>query len=259
MFPCLFARRMEACVRSGKFTLQDTAAVAAKAYHNANRNPLAHMHAVKVSLEDASSEEKLFLANPTYKPYLRLTDCSQVSDGGAGLILASEEGLRRHGLSPSDPSLLEVLAVRLATGNLYDDNRTTLTRMPTSHAAAQQALTAAGVTAAQIEVAEVHDCFTPAELLMYEALGLCQEGEGAAYFHSGATTLDGKVPVNTGGGLVAFGHPVGATGIKQVMEVYRQMKGKCGAYQMKHTPAIGVTLNMGGDDKTAVSTVLKNI
>ncbi len=93
---------------------------------------------------------------------------------------------------------------------------------------------------------------------MLEALGIAKRGEGAHLLRSGELHLSGKLPCNTGGGLVGFGHPVGATGVKQLLEIHRQMKGLCADYQMKHVPTIGVAANMGGDDKTAVVTILKN-
>jgi acetyl-CoA acyltransferase len=87
-------------------------------------------------------------------------------------------------------------------------------------------LSKAKVTPQQLDVAEVHDCFAVSELLMYEAIGLAEPGRGAEFFRTGATRLDGSIPVNTGGGLLSFGHPVGATGVKQVLEIYNQMKGR---------------------------------
>ena len=117
----------------------------------------------------------------------------------------------------------------------------------------------AGITHKDLNVAEVHDCFSMAEILMYEALGLAEHGKGGNVIREGTTTLDGSLPVNTGGGLLSYGHPVGATGIKQVHEVYKQMKGECGDYQLSKKPELGLTVNMGGDDKTAVSIALKNL
>ena len=93
---------------------------------------------------------------------------------------------------------------------------------------------------------------------MYEALGFAKRGEGARLLRENATAIEGATPVNTGGGLVGFGHPVGATGVKQIVEVWRQMKGRCGDYQVKSSPLWGLTANMGGDDKTAVVGVFKN-
>ncbi|RNF13243.1 acetyl-CoA C-acetyltransferase [Trypanosoma conorhini] len=260
-FPCLFAKRMKAIQESGHFTMEDTARVVAKAYANGNKNPLAHMHARKVSLEfatNASDRNPNFLGNEAYKPFLRNTDCSQVSDGGAAVVLASEEGLQKMGISVNDSRLVELKSLSAAAGNLYEDPADA-TRMTTSRTAAQQALALAGVKPSELQVAEVHDCFSIAELLMYEALGIAEYGKAKDVIRSGDTALEGRIPVNTGGGLLAFGHPVGATGVKQIMEVYRQMKGLCGDYQLKKIPALGATLNMGGDDKTAVSTVLANI
>ena len=93
---------------------------------------------------------------------------------------------------------------------------------------------------------------------MYEAAGFAEAGEGAKLAASGETGINGKIPVNTGGGLIGFGHPVGATGVKQAVEIFRQMKGECGGYQIPNTPKYGLTINMGGDDKTVVSMVIAN-
>jgi acetyl-CoA acyltransferase len=107
-------------------------------------------------------------------------------------------------------------------------------------------------------VVEVHDCFTVTELLMLEALGLCPRGEAAALVRDGATEIGGRVPVNPGGGLIGFGHPVGATGVKQPLEVFRQMKGRCGEYQVGRDLRWGFSANMGGDDRTAVCLAIRN-
>jgi acetyl-CoA acyltransferase len=257
-FPCLFAKRMKGIAAAGHFTMDDAAMVAVKAYRNGNKNPLAHMHRVQVSFEHArtaSDKNPNFLSNEQYKGYLRVTDCSQVSDGGAAVILASHEGLKKL----SGPqSLTKIRSLVCATGNLYEDPDD-LTRMSTSAAAAHRAFLEAKLRPSDLNVAEVHDCFTIAEILMYEALGIAEYGEGKKLVREGATSLEGKIPVNTGGGLLAFGHPVGATGIKQLLEVHRQMKGQCGEYQLKKSPALGACLNMGGDDKTAVATIIENI
>jgi len=93
---------------------------------------------------------------------------------------------------------------------------------------------------------------------MYEALGFAAYGKGIDLIKSGATQINGSIPVNTGGGLLAFGHPVGATGVKQVLEIFRQMKGLCGEYQVSRIPLFGITANMGGDDKTSVVSIFKN-
>jgi len=257
-FPALFARRIKAYTTKYGVTYEDLSRVSVKAYGNGNLNPKAHMQRVKMTLEQAShasDKNPNFLSNPDLNPYLRISDCSQVSDGSAALIVMSEEGLRKHNI-PKDRAI-EVLTVSVATDNLYVDRDATA--METTKAAAQRAYAAAGLKPSQMKIAEVHDCFTMAEVLMYEALGFAEHGEGTKRLAAGDFNLDGKVPVNTGGGLIAFGHPVGATGVKQIMEVYNQMKGKADKYQVKHTIDYGITANMGGDDKTCVVGLYKNL
>ena len=257
-FPCVFARRMKHIQEAGHFTMEDAAKVAVKAYENGNKNPLAHMSKASMPLEranNASDKNPNFLSNPEYKDYLRVSDCSQVSDGACSILLASEEGIKKIG-NP-DLKVVEIKTMQVATGNLYEDPQD-FTRMFVSAAACAKAYEATGLTPKDLQVAEVHDCFTIAELLMYEALGIAEYGKAKDMINDGSTRIDGRIPVNCGGGLIAFGHPVGATGVKQIFEVYRQMKGLCGDYQIKNFPTIGATINMGGDDKTAVCSIIQN-
>lgn len=176
--------------------------------------------------------------------WCKLSDCSQMSDGGSALLLCSEAGLRISSLYPSDA--VELLSSSTCTTSLYSAPED-LTFLSTCASAANSAYTEAKVRASDIDVAEVHDCFTITELLMYEALQLCSPGSASAMLRAHETDISGRIPVNTGGGLVGFGHPVGATGVKQVVEIWRQMKGKCGAYQLQKIPHIGVCANMGGN------------
>lgn len=257
-FPALFARRMKAYCEAYGVTPADIAPVSVKAYANGNLNELAHMHSIKMTLEQAataSDRNPNFLGNPELTNWLKVSDCSQVSDGGAALILASEEGLRKMGKSPAD--CVEVVSYAIGADNLTVDGP--YTKMETSTFVAQKALQRANLTGSAIDVAEVHDCFNIAEVLQYEAIGWAKPGEGYKLAKDGVTNIDGKHPVNTGGGLISFGHPVGATGIKQVLEVYRQMKRQCGKYQIAKDVKIGFTSNMGGDDKTSVCSVIKNV
>ncbi|MCB9682951.1 MAG: 3-ketoacyl-CoA thiolase [Alphaproteobacteria bacterium] len=255
-FPALFARRARAAYGSGVITEDDTARISVKAYANAHKNPLAHMKAVPMPFEvarTASDANPAFLGNPELQPFLKVSDCSQVSDGGAAMIVVSEEGLRKLGRTPADA--VEILGVGAATGNLFEDDD--LLSMPTTAHAAARAYAQAGITAADVDVAEVHDCFAITEILMYEALGFAAAGQGAALIREGRTELSGDLPVNTGGGLIGFGHPVGATGVKQILELVRQLRGACGAYQIGGAPSVALAANMGGDDKTAVVSVLR--
>lgn len=257
-FPALFAWRIKHCLQASDLSEEDLGRVAVKAYANANRNPLAHMQAVKMDLATAASandRNPTFLSNPELHPFIRMSDCSQVSDGGAAMIVVSEEGLRKLGKTESDA--IEILAIDVATGNLYDDGDPT--RLETTEVCATRAYRHANLTAADIDIAEVHDCFTMAELLMMEALGFAKTGTAHHQVREGRTALDGALPINTGGGLVGFGHPVGATGVKQVLEIYRQMKGLCGDYQVAKRPTHGLTSNMGGNDKTTVVGIYRNL
>jgi len=256
-FPALLTRRARAYKEAHGLTERDLAQLSVKAYANANRNPLAHMHAQKLTLEQAESagdHNPRFLKNPELHEHLKVSDCSQVSDGAAAVILASAEGLRRLGRSPADAVEVAGYGFRAnPLGQVKD-----LLRFDTAAAAAGEAMSDAGIAPRDVQVAEVHDCFTIAEVLMYEAAGWAAPGKAVELIRSGATTLEGDLPVNPGGGLVGFGHPVGATGVKQAAEIYRQMKGLCGDYQVKKPLGTGLTINMGGDDRTVVSLVLRN-
>ncbi|CAE7897744.1 unnamed protein product [Symbiodinium microadriaticum] len=254
-FPALFARRAKAYLEKyPEVKMADLATVGVKAYSNGNKNPLAHMHSVKRPLEKAVAGPE-FLKNEELKPFVRATHCSQVSDGGAAAIFVSEEGLRKCGLSKHQA--VEIVATDYGAGDLWSDPED-LAVMDTTRAVVSRMLASAGVKPSDLDVAEVHDCFAIAEILMYEAIGLAPPGKGTELVKSGATSLEGKIPVNTGGGLISFGHPVGATGVKQVLEIYRQMKGLCGDYQMKSQPNLGLCVNMGGDDKTCSAMLLRN-
>jgi acetyl-CoA acyltransferase len=257
-FPALFGRRTKVYRERYGVKEEDIGRVAVKAYGNANKNPLAHMKARKMDLDTAaaaSEKNPCFLQNAEYAPYIKMSDCSQVSDGASAAIVVSEAGLRAMGKTPADA--VEILGYGHATASLYEDGD--LTQLHTTALAANRAYAAAGISAGDVNVAEVHDCFTVTELLMYEALGFAKPGEGGLLAREGATDIGGRIPVNTGGGLIGFGHPVGATGVKQVVELFRQLKGQCGAYQVPNAPRTAVAANMGGDDRTSVVTVLRNV
>jgi len=257
-FPAIFAQRTKAYREHFGVSEEDIGHVAVKAYGNANKNPNAHMKAKQMSLEvarEAGEKNPCFLGNPELHPYIKMSDCSQVSDGATALLLVSEAGLKALGRSLAD--VVEVAGTGHAVSSLYEDGD--LTKLSTTATAVQRAYAEAGISAEDVNVAEVHDCFTVTELMMIEALGLAAPGQGGALTRDGATALDGAVPVNTGGGLIGFGHPVGATGVKQPLEIFRQMKGLCGDYQVGSSMSWGITANMGGDDKTVVSLAIRNL
>ncbi len=257
-FPALFARRIKAYHEAYGLPLEELAHFTMKAMENARRNPLAHMTANDWTFERAASggdSNPQFLANEELKPYLKVSDCSQVTDGGAALLLASGEGLSKLGVDPNDA--IQLRSYHLATnplGRIEDP-----LRMDSAAAAFSRTFEDANLRLQDVRVAEVHDCFTIAELLMMEAMGLQEPGRGIEAVKSGTTHLTGALPVNTGGGLVGFGHPVGATGVKQAVEIFRQMKGLCGDYQLPSAPGVGVMANMGGDDRTCFCALFENV
>ncbi len=255
-FPCMFARRARAYGEKYGIEPGGLAEVVVKAYSNAAKNPHAHMRAFRMTLEDArtaSERNPNFIENPEYRDWLMVSDCSQVSDGASAVVLASEEGLRLCGIRKNDT--VQLLAYGHATAPL--DGERDHSSLTTTSAAAREAYRDSGTRPGEIGVAEVHDCFSIAEIQMYEALGFAAPGKGLGLVQDGTVTLTGKLPVNTGGGLMAFGHPVGATGVKQALEIYRQMRGLAGDYQVPHPPSRGLAANMGGDDRTSVVTVYR--
>ena len=257
-FPAMFARRAKHYKEAFGVTDEDIAHVTVKAFQNGNKNPNAHMREISWDLESASKpgdKNPAFLANEELKPHLKVSDCSQVSDGGAAIILATEAGLERLGIDPSD--CIELVSYGQATGAL--GRVQDFTELSTTKQAVRQVYDDGDFEPGDVDVAEVHDCFAVTECLMCEALGFADPGKGAQLAKEGKTSLNGSIPVNTGGGLLAFGHPVGATGVKQVLEIYRQMKGLCGDYQLSDIPSVGLTANMGGDDRTAVCMGFKNL
>ncbi|MED5356855.1 MAG: thiolase domain-containing protein, partial [Pseudomonadota bacterium] len=237
-------------------TMDDMALASVKAYGNANLNPLAHMYTVSMSLDRARTADARnpnFLANEALTQWLRVSDCSQVSDGASALILASEVGLEKLGCRPDE--CLDILACEVAPLSMAEDGHPL--RLESVETASKRAYERAGIKASDIDIAEVHDCFTIAELLAYEALGFIEPGRGFSLLREGTTARHGSCPVNPGGGLVGFGHPVGATGVKQLVELWRQATHQCGDYQVNSDLRYGLAANMGGDDRTAVVTLCR--
>ena len=144
----------------------------------------------------------------------------------------------------------------MATDTVDLSQRKSLTEIPGTQKASAQALKMAGVDISDINVAEVHDCFTIAEIMAMEDLGFCKKGQGGRFIQSKATQLGGKIPVNTSGGLKACGHPVGATGVKQIIEIATQLQGRADKRQVKNAK-VGLTHNVGGTGATVVVHVLQ--
>lgn len=185
-------------------------------------------------------------ANPIIAWPMRLFDCSPISDGAAAVLLVSEEIAKRF---TDDP--LYILGSGQASDVALHD-RPTLTSVRAAKVAAQQAYEMAGLTPGEIKVAEVHDCFTVAEVLATEDLGFFKPGEGYVAAEEGLTSRHGPHPINTSGGLKSKGHPVGASGTGQVVEIWKQLRGTAGERQVAGNPNLGMTHNVGGTGQTCV-------
>jgi acetyl-CoA C-acetyltransferase len=196
------------------------------------------------------ADEMAFLhddrANPVIAWPLRLFDCSPISDGAAALLIVAEDMAR----SFTDVPIHIVGSGQASDVALHD--RTELTALRAARITGQQAYEMAGVTPGDIKVAEVHDCFTIAEILATEDLGFFSPGEGYKAAEEGLTARTGPRPINTSGGLKSKGHPVGASGIGQVIEIWKQMRGEAGARQVPDDVDLALTHNVGGTGQTCV-------
>lgn len=190
-------------------------------------------------------------ANPQIAWPLRLFDCSPVSDGAASVLLVSEEIARQFTDSP-----IHIIGTGQASDTALH-GRSTLTSLPAARKSAQTAYEMAGVTPADIKVVEVHDCFTIAEIVATEDLGFFKPGEGWKAAEDGLTTRSGSRPVNTSGGLKSKGHPVGASGVGQVVEIFQQLRDSAGERQLPGSPNIGLTHNVGGTGQTCVVNIFE--
>lgn len=225
--------------------LDAMARIAVKNHKNALNNPLAQMHR-EITFEQASQVSN---SNPLIAPPLRLTDCSLISDGAAALVLTTEVHVPRFRRAARIRSAVHVSDyLPMSRHDLLDFEAPTL--------AFRRAVDEAGIGLDDLDFAEVHDCFTIAELLTYEAMGLAPKGQGARAIDEGLVHRDGKLPVNLSGGLKAKGHPVGATGVSMHALAYRQLTGQAGAMQ-KPGARLGVTFNMGGAAVANYVTVLE--
>ena len=184
--------------------------------------------------------EKALAADPVASPF-SVYDCCANADGAAVLILAAEDEAKAIG----GDRTVWLDGVGAATSSMSVLKRPDLTGLPSAEEAAQQAYTQAGVTAKDVKVAEVHDCFTIAELIAYEDLGFCAKGQGGSFISEKQAYIGGSTPVNVDGGLKAKGHPIGATGVSMAHEIANQLRGNCGERQVPDAD-VGLTHNVGG-------------
>ncbi len=236
-FPGLYALMATAHMHKHGTTERQMAMVAVKNHFNGHLNPKAHMQR-EVSLEKALSSR--VIAWP-----LKLYDCSLITDGASCLIITRPEKAKKYSEAP-----VHIIGSGQASDNIGLYERKSLTSLVAAKTAAKQAYEMAGVKPDGIDVAEVHDCFTIAEIIAYEDLGFCRPGEGGPLVESGQTRLDGRLPVNTSGGLKSKGHPVGATGTAQAYEIYLQLTQAAEERQVRDAK-IGLAHNVGGSGATA--------
>lgn len=217
---------------------------------NATHNELAHMYTKPSSLEFALHVSD---KNPVVADPLKLTDCSLVSDGAAAMVLGPVEDVKAL-----KERVVEISSQTLVTDHMQSGNRE-LWHNVAGRMAIESAYRKAGMTAQDVDCAEVHDCFTINELLTYEAMGLCPEGEaGRLIQQGGVVQADGRCPVNLSGGLIGKGHPVGATGVSMHVYVTRQLEGRplgLGAA----SPEVGLVVNVGGSNVSNFASVLKRV
>jgi acetyl-CoA C-acetyltransferase len=190
-------------------------------------------------------------SNPLIAWPMRLYDCSPVSDGGAALLLVSEELAYQF----TDNPIFVIGSGVASDGALHA--RSSLTSIPSAKLAANKAYEMAGVSASDIKLAEVHDCFTIAEIIATEDLGFFEAGKGGKAAEEGQTSRTGSRPINTSGGLKSKGHPVGASGAGQVVEVWKQLRGQAGDRQLDGNPDLGLTHNVGGTGQTCVVNIFE--
>ncbi|NHI94129.1 MAG: thiolase domain-containing protein [Candidatus Lokiarchaeota archaeon] len=204
---------------------------AVKNHKNASKNPKAQFRNL-INLDKALKAS--FVAYP-----LTMFDCCPLTDGGSCAILANEELAKKFTDTP-----IEVIGMGAGTDHLALYQRESLTKIDAAITASKQAFNMAKIEPKDVDVAEVHDCFTIAEILAYEDIGFCKKGDGGKMIEEGITEVGGKIPVNTGGGLKAKGHPIGATGTAQIYEIFKQLRSE--HENQVDGATIGLTHNVGG-------------
>ncbi len=244
-FPALYALMAKAHMQKYGTTRKHLASVSVKNHFHASMNEKAQFP-YEVTMEKV-------LESPVISSPFTLFDASPITDGAGAVILSSvipsKEGIHTNSVYLTGSAV--------ATDTVDLSSRKSLLEITATKEASQKALAQAGVEIKDIHLAEVHDCFTIAEILAMEDLGFCKKGLGGEFVQKGHTRLGGKLPVNTSGGLKACGHPVAATGLKQIIEVTHQLQKRAGKRQV-HGANVGLTHNVGGSGATVVVHILQS-
>ena len=257
-FPGLFALMAQEYFEKYSGSWEDLQAVTLKNHHNGSLNPKAQFQeeisaiAEKTAIKKGVTfkDEMDFLKseyNPLVAYPLRLFDCSPISDGAAIAFLANNKISNRFTDRP-----LHIKGIGLSTDTLTIAGRDDLTTSKATLKAVSAAYKMAGITPKDIDIAEVHDCFTINEVILSEDLGFFKKGEGLKASLEGKTSIYGEIPINTDGGLKSKGHPVGATGIAMVNEIWEQLRGEAGERQVMKNPKIGLICNVGGSNASSM-------
>ena len=253
IFPHIFAEVMKAYLDRWGASEADLATIAVIEYGNAKFNPYAQMQKVQITLDQAMAIAGINRYIVDGLP-LKTYDSSQITDGYAAMIVATEEGLARLGVKKADT--VEIAGYAQATDPLKRDGRDVLVPAGANRAMAQ-AYAMAHATPADVNVAEVHDCFTVMAAIAAEVLGKAAPGQGARYWADGKAAVDGECGINTSGGLIAKGHPIGATGVAMVGWAAQQLLGRVPAELQVKNPRLAATFNIGGPICASVCTVLR--
>jgi|BarGraNGADG00212_1021973.scaffolds.fasta_scaffold00023_13 acetyl-CoA C-acetyltransferase len=241
-FPGLYAMMARAHMHELGTTREQLAQVAVKNHYHGSMNPRAQFRN-KITIDTV-------INSPLVADPLRLFDCSPITDGAAAVVLVPAERAKEFTDTP-----IYVKAAAQASDTISLHDRRSLTSIDATTIAADRAFKMARLQRSQIDVAEVHDCFTIAEIMAIEDLGFFEKGAGGPVTLAGDTAIGGKIPINTSGGLKACGHPVGATGIKQAVEIVEQLRGDAGKRQVDGAE-VGLTHNVGGTGGTVVVHIL---
>ncbi len=242
-FPALYALMARKHMHRFGTTEEQMAAVSVKNHHNAMLNPKAQFHR-EITVDDVMRSG--YIASP-----LKLLDCSPITDGAAAVIMCETSKAKKICQQP-----IEIIASEQASDTLALMNRKSLVETLAAKVAAKKAFEKAKLKPCDVDFAEVHDCFTIAEILAIEAIGFCEKGKGGPFTEQGKTALNGEIPVNVSGGLKGKGHPVGATGVAQAVEACIQLLGKAEKRQVKDAK-IGLAHNVGGSGATATVHLFK--
>ncbi|MBI5146140.1 MAG: thiolase domain-containing protein [Thaumarchaeota archaeon] len=244
-FPGLFASMARAYLTEFKATEEDFAMVAVKNHANGFLNPKAHLRK-KITIDDVM--KSAVVASP-----LKLYDCCPFSDGASSVIICNEKFAKAH-----SKNYVEVIGSGRGGSPATLQGREHMTTIPSTKLAAQAAYKMAGITPKDVDFAEVHDCFTIAEIVDTEDLGFFEKGQGVQAIREGRTSLNSEISINPSGGLKSKGHPIGATGVGQVVEAFEQLTGKAGDRAVKDAH-IGLTHNFGATGASCAVHLFKSV